>query len=77
MSLESLLEKIGIKKEKRSFTSHITLGRQVVLNEEFHKLKEKSNIDSVDIIVDKIFWMESTRINDELKYIPIYVKRFT
>jgi len=74
--LEISLETIGIKREDRKLTPHITLGRHVVCNEEFCKLVEMINIENRIILVDKISLMESTREDGELKYIPIYVKEF-
>jgi 2'-5' RNA ligase len=65
-----------VKREDRNFTPHITLGRQVVCNEEFGKLVEMINVDNMTILVDKISLMESTREDGELKYRPIYVKEF-
>jgi len=73
-NIENELEKVNIKKEERKFTPHITLGRQIVLNEDFNKLREEISVESLPILVDKISLMESTRINGELKYIPIYIK---
>lgn len=74
LTIETSLDKIGIKKEERSFTPHITLGRQAALNESFHLISEKISILNDPILVDKITLMESTRINENLKYVPIYTK---
>lgn len=76
LDLDISLEKIDIKREERKFTPHITIGRQVILNEDFSKLIKEVNIDNMNILVDRISLMESARVNGELKYIPIYVKEF-
>lgn len=76
LTLEYELEKINIEKEDKSYTPHITLGRQVVFNDDFSKLKKEITIDNKVISVNKISLMESGRINGELKYTPIYTKHF-
>ncbi|MDP4179101.1 MAG: RNA 2',3'-cyclic phosphodiesterase [Bacillota bacterium] len=74
LTIETSLDKIGIKKEEQSFTPHITLGRQAALNESFQLIAEKINILNDPILVDKITLMESTRIDENLKYVPLYSK---
>ncbi|AFS78218.1 2'-5' RNA ligase [Gottschalkia acidurici 9a] len=74
--LEITLEEIGITREERNFKPHITIGRQVIFNKKFNQIVEQINIDKLSIPVDKISLMESTRVNGELKYIPIHVKKF-
>lgn len=76
LDLEMALEKIGIKREGKKLTPHITIGRQVVFNEEFSKLEQIINTDNMPILVDKISLMETTRVDGKLKYIPIYVNKF-
>ncbi|SHH91915.1 RNA 2',3'-cyclic phosphodiesterase [Clostridium grantii] len=71
MNLEEELEKIGIKKEVRSFTPHITLLRDAILKGNFNILQ--NNINSKENInVEAISLMESIKINGKLTYIPIY-----
>lgn len=74
--IENELEKINIKKEERKFTPHITIGREVVLKEDFNNLLKEIELKKLAILVDKVSLMESTRVNGELKYIPLYVKNF-
>lgn len=76
MDLNKSLEEINIKSELKKFTPHITIGRQVVLKEDFNKISKKITLDTMSILVDKISLMESTRIDGQLKYIPIYTKNF-
>lgn len=71
LALDMKLEKSGFPREERKFTSHITLGRQVVLDEAFSLLSKKATIESLPIVVEKISLMESTRVDEELKYIPL------
>lgn len=74
--LELALEEEGYSKEGRSFVPHITLGRQIRLTKEFEKIKEEVRIDNRAMLVDKISLMKSTRINNILRYIPVYTKEF-
>lgn len=75
-NLELGLEKEGFPKESRSYTPHITLGREVIIKEDFNKLAEKIKIDNINIFVDSISLIESTRVNNKLTYVPIYVSEF-
>lgn len=72
--LDRALEEQGYPREESSFVPHITLGRQVVLSEELDKINGKIHIDNMVILVKKISIMESTRLNGELTYIPLYSK---
>ena len=75
--LENELEKQGYEKEGRGFVPHITMGREVVIAEEFKELEMKTKIIDEIISVDKVSIMESTRINGKLTYIPVYVREFS
>lgn len=75
-NLELGLEEEGYSKEDRSFTPHITLGREVIIKEDFNKLAEKIKTDNINIFADKISLMESARVNNRLTYKPIYVSEF-
>jgi 2'-5' RNA ligase len=72
--LEINLEKQGFDREERGLKPHITIARQVRLKIDFDNLAEKINIESLNIPVEKISLMESTRVNGKLTYRPIYVK---
>lgn len=76
-NLEVELEKQGYPKEYRKFVPHITLGREIVLAKEFEKIQEQVKIENMEMNVDKISIMESTRINGKLTYVPIYVRKFS
>lgn len=76
LKLEDELEKLGYEKEGRDFVSHITIGREVVIEEEFRELEKKIKITDEIISVDKVSIMESARINGKLTYTPIYVREF-
>lgn len=75
-NLEKELEAQGYPKEERGFVPHVTLGREVMLTEEFSRIKETIRVDEEAVDVCSISLMESTRINGKLTYIPIYIKQF-
>lgn len=70
--LENMCKVLGYPKEKRSYEPHITLGRRVVLDSTFEELEETIGDFSAKGLVTKILLLESTRVDDELKYIPIH-----
>ncbi|WIF95362.1 RNA 2',3'-cyclic phosphodiesterase [Caminicella sporogenes] len=72
--LEKNLVKQGFNREERGLKPHITIGREVIMRNEFDYIKKQVNIEPLKILVDKISLMESTRINGKLTYIPIYTK---
>ena len=74
--LEHSLEDKGYKGEEKDFVPHITLGRQIVLAEDFHKMKLQIKMDDIIIPVSKLSLMKSIRVKGELRYIPIYTKSF-
>lgn len=73
LTLELELEKIGIKREEKPFSPHITLVREAILKEDFIILKQNTRLENREICVENISLMESTRINGKLAYIPLYV----
>ena len=73
LSLESELEKVGIKKEEKPFSPHITLVREAILKEDFEILKQNMILENKEICVENISLMESTRVDGKLTYIPICV----
>lgn len=72
--MESNLEKEGFEREARGLKPHITLGREIRLQESFETLVKDIQIQRKGIPVDKISLMESKRVEGILKYIPIYTK---
>lgn len=60
------LEEIGYEPEKGKYKPHITLGRQVVLQD-----SGEININTIDIPIRSIALMESKRINNRLTYTVI------
>jgi len=65
--LKNLLNENSFKTEERSFTPHLTIGRQVVLKD---KLEEIS-FQEIETGVKSIALMESKRTNGKLVYKPI------
>lgn len=74
--LNMLLEYQGYPIERKSFVPHITIGREVVLKEEFYKIEQQIKMEKVIIPVINISLMESTRLKGELRFISLYTKEF-
>lgn len=71
--LETSLNSIGISKDTRGYSPHITLGREVQLSVPFSKVVSAIATDPQQVIeVRKISLMESTREEGRLTYIPLY-----
>ncbi|NCA93496.1 hypothetical protein EOM82_09795, partial [bacterium] len=72
LDIASRLCKAGFDIEDRTFTPHITLGRQVI---------DKSGIPlyiiPASMTVNRVSLMKSERINGILKYTEIYLKEAT
>jgi RNA 2',3'-cyclic 3'-phosphodiesterase len=66
----------GFLLESRGLNPHITLCREAVIKCSFEQLSREIVIQPIEISVDKVSLMESTRIEGRLKYIPIYTKNF-
>ncbi len=69
--LEGVLEKAGYTKENRGYTPHITLAREVRLDE---KAMDPGNLNiskELRIHAKSISLMESARVNDKLTYTAI------
>ncbi len=73
--LEASLSSIGISKDTRRYSPHITLGREVQLAVPFSKVVNAVATDPQQIIeVHKISLMESTREDGRLVYIPLHTQ---
>lgn len=70
--VEGALEGQGYPREGKAFVPHITLGREVILKGDFRFLQKSLSFDPVEVKVDKITLMESTRIEGKLKYLKLY-----
>lgn len=74
--LEAALAAKGFKKDERSYNPHITLGRNVVLDEPFEEIKGLiSGNKEMIFLVNKLSLMESRREEGRLVYYPIYGRR--
>lgn len=72
--LETSLGSIGIAKDTRGYSPHITLGREVRLAVPFSKVANAVAIDHQQQIIEvhKISLMESKREEGRLMYIPLH-----
>jgi 2'-5' RNA ligase len=68
-NMENSLAQIGYQKEERSYNPHITLAREVKM--ENFGFMEKTEIEKLTVRVKSISLMESKRIDDKLAYIPL------
>lgn len=57
--------------QKKPFTPHITLGRNLALTEPFDQITKKLSWDKIPVKIDNITLFESVRINDQLVYRPL------
>jgi len=70
--MEKNLLKEGFAREKKALNPHITLGRDVVPQQDFIDLQKKCRLDKLQIPVSKITLMESVRHSGELSYRPLF-----
>jgi 2'-5' RNA ligase len=73
-TLEAFLFNNGFSKDFRGYSPHITLARETVFMPGFEEKLSKIEIDPMEIRVNRVSLMESTRVNGKLKYRAIYVK---
>jgi len=68
------LKVAGFQLEDREYTPHLTLGREVVINDSFDRKAFEDTIPKMKLTVYKISLMKSARIDGRLTYTPIYEK---
>lgn len=73
---ESLSQK-GFVLERRPYKPHLTLGRELVLKEEFNPRAFQQKIEPMPLEVVKVSLMQSERIAGRLKYTEIYSRRLS
>jgi len=66
-----LKEKVLLEKPKQSFIPHITLGRNIQLKKDWEEVKKEIDISKIKIKVSTITLFHSTRVEGDLRYIPI------
>lgn len=71
------LKGMGFVLESREYKPHLTLGRQVVLPKDFDLAAFSRNIKPITISVKDFSLMQSTRIHDELRYLPLYTRELS
>ena len=65
------LEQEGFKLEDRPFAAHLTLGREVLLEEGFELKTFSKNLPSVQMPVERVSLMKSERVNGRLVYTEV------
>jgi 2'-5' RNA ligase len=73
--LSKELIQAGFKIEKREYKPHLTLGRRVILNQQFSKAEFEQNMRPLKTEIDKISLMKSEQIKGKLTYTEIYAKK--
>lgn len=68
-NMENTLFQTGYQKEERSYNPHITLAREVKM--ENIGFIEKMEIEQLNVKVVSISLMESKRVNNKLAYVPL------
>lgn len=64
----------GFEIDRREFNPHLTLGRRVVLSDNFNRDKFICEVPAITVPVNKISLMKSERINGKLTYTEIYAR---
>lgn len=73
-NIEDGLSALGFEKEKRSYTPHITIAQDLVLNKEFQELKKILDLSRIPIIdVSEVSLIKSEQIQGKRVYTPISV----
>jgi len=71
--LDERLLRIGIQKEKRKFTPHITIGQDIVFEKEFSQIKQSyENMQFSSISVDCITLYKSEQLGNKRVYTPYF-----
>ena len=65
------MEQEGFKLEDRPFAAHLTLGREVLLEEGFELKTFSKNLPSVQTPVERVSLMKSERVNGRLVYTEV------
>lgn len=72
--LRQILKDEGFNIEDQSYRPHITICREVILNQQFADIQRSIIVNPKEIEVTHISLMESVRIEGQLVYRPIYQK---
>jgi 2'-5' RNA ligase len=73
--LSKELIRVGFTIEKREYKPHLTLGRKIILNQQFNKSEFVKNMRFMKTEIDQISLMKSERIKGKLTYTEIYAKK--
>ena len=70
--VESAMEGLGFDRDRKPYTPHITLAQNLILKEDFEKLKKRIILPQDQVIkVDKIELIKSEQIQNKRIYTPI------
>jgi 2'-5' RNA ligase len=65
----------GFSIDKREYRPHLTLGRRIILNQQFNQAEFSKLIKPMQIEISKISLMKSERLKGKLTYTEIYAKK--
>jgi len=66
-----LEEKIHLTQTKQSFLPHVTLGRNIQFQKDWVDVKQTIFISNIKVKISSIKLFHSTRVEEELRYLPI------
>ncbi|WP_028274065.1 RNA 2',3'-cyclic phosphodiesterase [Atopococcus tabaci] len=70
--IDAQLEKwIDLPLETRPYTPHITLGRNVRLDEEWEAFQQRVSVPHMNVEATKVTLFQSTQIDGRLRYLPL------
>ena len=71
-NIDSLLKPIGFQPEKRSYTPHITIGQDILLEQDFNEIKAKIGKPKFSpIIVENLYLFKSEQIQNKRVYTKV------
>jgi len=65
------LKRLGFKLDQKAFVPHITMGRRIVMNENFAEGDYENLLQTMDMLVDEICLMKSERIRGRMVYTKV------
>lgn len=68
---------IQLPRENRTYTPHITLGRNIRFKEDWETLQKAVSVPTMSVDVSKVTLFHSTQVNGRLRYIPLKHFEFT
>lgn len=74
--IHNMLMKDGFELESRAYKPHLTIGRRVLMDDDFNPNKYLDTLEKLKINIDSIDLMKSEQLKGKLTYTVIYAIRF-